>query len=197
MGKAHKIGFNLLTLILAILVGLLSCDDDFDDFDTVTFSPISCENDSFTFDEGDLDLVINGEGFDGTEVDCIRAGANCNIDIEAQDIRLINCGECIKAESNGKVTLSAFDDIECDAKGDGVSAIDFAFIRLNAIEDIGIFSIEGNGIRAEDTSRVELDTITGTCTIDGPAGDIIQGNTAVVDTGDCNKVDSLEGLGFE
>lgn len=190
MGKAPKIGFNPLILILAVLVGLMSCDDT--DFERGEFGPISCENDNISIDEADLHLVINGKGFTGIELDCIRAGINCNISIEAEDIVLINCGECIRAEGNGEVTLWAFGDIECDAIDDGISARGDAAIRLNAIEDIAIFSIEGNGIKAEDMSTVGLGTITGTCIIDGPAGDIVRDDTAVVGTGGCNEIDFLE-----
>jgi hypothetical protein len=188
MNKVPKIGFNPLILILAVLVGLMSCDDG---FEGVGFDPIRCENDTIRINEEGLQLVIDGGiGL----VDCIMAGINCNLNIEAEDIILINCRECIRAEFNGIVTLSAFGDIKCDAIDDGISARGGAAVRLNAIEDIAIFSFEGNGIRAEDMSAVLLDTLTGTCIIDGFAGDIVQDDTAVVSTDGCNKVDFLEGL---
>ena len=192
MGKAPKSGSNPLMLILAILVSLLSCDNT--DFDRVVLDSINCVSGDIDIDEKDLHLVINGKGFAGIELDCIRAEGDCDVDIEAEDIRLINCRECIRVGGRGtaEVTLTALEDIECDAIGDGVSARDNAVIDLNAIENIAIFSIEGSGIRAEGMSTVELDTVTGTCFIDGPAGDIVQDDTAVVDTDGCNEVDFVE-----
>lgn len=194
MGKAPKIGFNQLMLMLAVLVTFLSCDNT--DFERVVLDSINCVSGDIDIDEKDLQLVINGKGFAGIKSDCIRAEGDCDIDIEAEDIRLINCRECIRVGGRGtaEVTLTALEDIECDAIGDGVSARNNAVIDLNAIENIAIFSIEGSGIRAEDMSTVELSTVTGTCFIDGPVGDIVQDDTAVVDTDGCNEIDFLEGL---
>ena len=191
MNKTPKNGSILLMLIPAFLVSLLGCDDT--DFDRVVLDPINCVSGDIDIHERDLHLVINGR-FAGIELDCIKAEGDCDVDIEAEDIRLINCRECIRAGGRGtaEVTLTALEDIECDAVGDGVSARNNAVIDLNAIENIAIFSIEGSGIRAEDMSTVELDTVTGTCFIDGPAGDIVQDDTAVVDTDGCNEVDFVE-----
>ncbi len=192
MGKAPQIGPNPLMLMLAILVSLLSCDNT--DFERVVLDPINCVSGDIDINDRDLHLIINGKGFAGIELNCISAERGCDIDIEAEDITLVNCRECIRAEDTAEVTLTALEDIECDAIDDGISARGNAVIDLNAIENIAIFSIEGSGIRAEDVSTVELSTITGTCFIDGPAGDIIQDDTAVVDTDGCNEIDFLEGL---
>jgi hypothetical protein len=127
--------------------------------------------------EEDVDLVIDGEGGD-----CIRAGGNCTLNIDPENIILTDCERCIRAEGGAEVTLSTTDgDISCDANEDGISAVGNATVILDA-SGSGDIEISGgqNGISAVGTSEVNL-FATGVIDIFGGENAVEAKGTPIVD----------------
>jgi hypothetical protein len=116
----------------------------------VSYPPLRCEGGAVQqIHEPGILVLIDGQG-----ETCLRAEGSCQLSITAGAIGLTNCRECIRAEGNAEVVLSATGDISCAAFG--------------------------NGIRAEGASAVAVHA-GGHCAFDGEAGDIhIEGDATVV-----------------
>jgi hypothetical protein len=116
----------------------------------VSYPPLQCEGGAVQqIDEPGMFVLIDGQGDT-----CLRAEGSCQLRLTAGAIGLTNCQECIRAEGNSEVVLSATGDISCAAFGDG--------------------------IRGEGSSAVAVHA-GGHCAFDGETGDIhIEGEATVV-----------------
>src|SRR3990170_5219332 len=147
--------------------------------------PIRCDNNqNFIIVEDDLvDFTINGNG-----KDCIRAKGDCLIDIEVQNIMLNDCNEGLLAEGSASVTLEAlaFPTLTIDAESNGIHAKGDSSVTLIG-GNIFVTSTASDGIRAEDTSDVEIQP-SGLCEIKGFDEPVQQAQTATVVTGSCTLI---------
>jgi hypothetical protein len=127
----------------------------------VGYSPLRCEGGSVQqiHEPGRL-VLIDGQGDT-----CLRAEGSCQLSITAGAIGLVNCQECIRAEGNAEVLLSATGDISCVAFG--------------------------HGIRAEGSSAVAVHA-GGLCTLEGETGDLHREGEATVVV-DCQGAPLLGG----
>lgn len=91
--------------------------------------PLSCEDQNLTFNNPEMDLVIDG---DGTSP-CLDAENTCFVDIVAKSITFANCGTCIRANKDSNVTLSAKDgEIACTGTGvDADASSDVSFFTAD------------------------------------------------------------------
>src|SRR3989337_2470179 len=148
--------------------------------------PIRCDNNQNFIIINDVNLVdftINGNG-----KDCIRAKGDCLIDIEAQNIILNDCNEGLLAEGSASVTLEAlaFPTLTIDAESNGIHTKGDSSVTLIG-GNIFVTSTASDGIRAEDTSDVEIQP-SGLCEIKGFDEPVQQAQTATVVTGSCTLI---------
>ena len=155
-----------------------------EDWDVVQ-DPIRCDsNQSFIIDEDDLvDFTVDGNG-----KDCIRAQGDCFIDIVVQNITLDVCNEGILAEGSANVNLEALavPTLTIDAEGNGIHTKGDSSVTLIG-GDIFVESTASDGIRAEDSSDVEIQP-SGLCTIEGFDDAIDPDPTATIDPDGCTLV---------
>jgi len=155
-----------------------------EDWDVVQ-DPIRCDsNQSFIIDEDDLvDFTVDGNG-----KDCIRAQGDCFIDIVVQNITLDVCNEGILAEGSANVNLEALavPTLTIDAEGNGIHTKGDSSVTLIG-GDIFVKSTASDGIRAEDSSDVEIQP-SGLCTIEGFDDAIDPDPTATIDPDGCTLV---------
>src|SRR3989337_1962102 len=148
-----------------------------EDWDVVQ-DPIRCDsNQSFIIDEDDLvDFTVDGNG-----KDCIRAQGDCFIDIVVQNITLDVCNEGILAEGSANVNLEALavPTLTIDAEGNGIHTKGDSSVTLIG-GDIFVESTASDGIRAEDSSDVEIQP-SGLFTIEGFDDAIDPDPTATID----------------
>ena len=152
----------------------------------VSQDPIRCDsNQSFIIEEDDLvDFTVDGNG-----KDCIRAKGDCLlIDIRVQNIALNNCNEGILAEGSADVNLKALavPTLTIDAESNGIHTKGNSSVTLIGGK-IVVTSTQSDGIRAEDSSDVEIQP-SGLCTIEGFDDAIQQDGTATVDPDGCTLV---------
>ena len=152
----------------------------------VSQDPIRCDsNQSFIIDEDDLvDFTVDGNG-----KDCISAKGDCLlIDITVQNIALNNCNEGILAEGSADVNLEALavPTLTIDAESNGIHTKGNSSVTLIGGK-IVVTSTQSDGIRAEDSSDVEIQP-SGQCTIEGFDDAIQQDGTATVDPDSCTLV---------
>src|SRR3990172_9894128 len=148
--------------------------------------PIRCDNNQnfiITNDVNLVDFTINGNG-----KDCIRAKGDCLIDIEAQNIILNDCNEGLLAEGSASVTLEAlaFPTLTINAESNGIHTKGDSTVTLIG-GNISVTSTGADGIRAEDSSDVEIQP-SGLCTIEGSDDAIQKDGTATVVTGSCTLI---------
>src|SRR3972149_73494 len=136
----------------------------------------------------DGDFTINGNG-----KDCIRAKGDCLIDIEAQNIILNDCNEGLIAEGSASVTLEALafptliPTLTINAESNGIHTKGDSTVTLIG-GNISVTSTGADGIRAEDSSDVEIQP-SGLCTIEGSDDAIQKDGTATVDSDGCTLVE--------
>jgi len=152
--------------------------------------PIRCDNNQnfiITNDVNLVDFTINGNG-----KDCIRAKGDCLIDIEAQNIILNDCNEGLIAEGSASVTLEALafptliPTLTINAESNGIHTKGDSTVTLIG-GNISVTSTGADGIRAEDSSDVEIQP-SGLCTIEGSDDAIQKDGTATVDSDGCTLV---------
>src|SRR5574341_548759 len=152
----------------------------------VSQDPIRCDNNqSFIIEEDDLiDFTVDGNG-----KDCIRANGDCLlIDITVQNIALNNCNEGILAEGSADVNLEALavPTLTIDAESNGIHTKGNSSVTLTG-GNIVVQSTQSDGIRAEDSSDVEIQP-SGLCTIEGFDYATDPDPTATIDTDGCTLV---------
>lgn len=149
--------------------------------------PIRCSgSQSFIIEEPELvDFTIDGNG-----KDCIRAKGDCPIDIAVQNITLNDCNQGLLAEGSASVTLEALavQTLTIDAQGNGIHTKGDSSVMLIGV-DIFVTSTDANGIRAEDTSEVQIQH-SGLCEIEGFDNAILQDPTATVVAVSCTLIES-------
>ncbi|MGH7800949.1 MAG: carboxypeptidase-like regulatory domain-containing protein [Thermodesulfobacteriota bacterium] len=177
----NVVGFFTVTEDSEVFLEVNLAPDDVFVVDWVVLQdPIRCEgSQTFTIEEPDLvDFIING----GSR-NCIQAKGDCIIDISVQNIALDDCNEGILAQGSANVDLEALavPTLTINAESNGIHTKGDSSVTLIG-EDIFVTSTQSDGIRAEDTSDVQIQP-SGLCTIEGP---IQQDPTAMVDTVGCN-----------
>lgn len=145
-------------------------------------SPIRCETgNSDIVKEFNETVVIDGQG-----EACIRTEGNCTIFIEAEDITLTNCEQCVDARGTSEVMLySPFGSIYCEANEDGIKTVGNAEVFLDANDTVEIIAGE-NGLKADGNSGITLGADT--CIIDSVESSIDTNGNALIDTSSCGEV---------
>lgn len=143
---------------------------------------IRCETGNSDIIKGFNDTVV----IDGGGEACIRTEGNCTIFIEAQDITLTNCEQCVDARGTSEVMLiSPFGNIFCEANEDGFKTVGNAEVLVEANETVEIIAGE-NGLKADGNSRITLDA--NTCIIDSLENPIDTNGNVVIDTSGCGEI---------
>ena len=140
---------------------------------------IDCEHGDVRIDARGSALVIDANGDD-----CIRAGGNCTVTIDADAITLRHCETCIRVAGTADVQLTtATADFTCSAGEDGIKANGNATVHVASAGRTTIDADE-DGIDAEGTPDVVVDSV-GFCSIAGGQSAVLQRGDASVDVGDC------------
>ena len=146
--------YFLVLLSILYLSTLISCDHygEDDDFGALTeIDPILCTTGEENIIMRDENLLIDGNG-----ENCIEATDDCELNIEAVDIVLIDCATCVKTEDSASVFIDSEDDFLCDdAEEDGLNSEDSSEIVIEA-DDVFEVSAEEIAAKAEDESEIEI-----------------------------------------
>lgn len=140
-------------------------------FDITSPSIVTKEDESFSFNEPDATLTVDGGGEDCISSTGPRLDLNStNVDISANEVILKGCGHCIFTDSNQRVELKTarneasgsvfppdLGEIRCFASGDGVRAEEASTVKVvneNRDGAITIASSEGSGVRASGVETI-------------------------------------------
>lgn len=143
--------------------------------------------DEVIFNSTEAVFQINAKG-----KNCIRAKGDSRVDITALSISLINCSEGITTSSFGFVNLQADEDININAKKDGIKSQDNSSVTVSmALSSTGnnifITSENQNGIRSSGNSAVLVDPQFN-CTVTGDKQAVRISGNSTVDTKTCTLV---------
>jgi len=101
-------------------------NDDVDEQEEVNNAQISClGGDQQQMVENDV--IINGEG--GA---CVIATGNCNLEIVAATVKMINCSTCIDTRGNSSVKIKT-SEYECDATEDGIRSVGTSEVEIDVL----------------------------------------------------------------
>ena len=101
-------------------------NDDTDEQEEVNNAQISClGGDQQTMVENEL--IIDGEG--GA---CVIAAGNCNLEIFAASVKMINCSTCIDTRGNSNVEIKTT-EYECDAAEDGIRSVGSSEVEIDVL----------------------------------------------------------------
>ena len=144
-------------------------------------APLRCETGLLSIIDDDLDLLVDGRGGD-----CLRAQGNCDVEILARSITLINCAACIRGEGNSRTTaIATAGPFLCEAAGEGIRSAGTSRVEIDSSDDLLVNSGE-YGIRAQGNSRVVIASEQ-TCSIGAFETLRIDGN-ATIDTAGCDDI---------
>ncbi len=143
--------------------------------------------DEVIFNSTEAVFQINGRGNN-----CIRAKGDSRVEITAQSISLINCSEGITTSSFGFVDLQADEDINIEARQDGIRTQDNSSATVSmtispVANNIFITSTRQNGIRTSGNSSVLVDPQLN-CTISGFKDAVRVSGNSSADTTTCTLV---------
>jgi len=120
-----EIGVITMTFSINFIDGDGS-NDDVDEQEEVNNAKISClGGDQQTMVENEL--VIDGEG--GA---CVIAAGNCNLEIIAASVKMINCSTCIDTRGNSEVEIKTT-EYECDAAEDGIRSVGSSEVEIDVL----------------------------------------------------------------
>ena len=82
---------------------------------------------------GDQQQMIDDEFFvDGDGGACIIAAGNCELEIVASSVKLINCSSCVEARGSANVEIQTT-DFECEASEDGIRTVGSSTVDIDVI----------------------------------------------------------------
>ncbi len=101
-------------------------NDDTDEQEEVNNAQISClGGDQQTMVENEL--IVDGQG-DA----CVIAAGNCNLEIIAASVKMINCSTCIDTRGNSNVEIKTT-EYECDAAEDGIRSVGSSEVEIDVL----------------------------------------------------------------
>jgi len=100
--------------------------DDVDEQTDPSGSQVSCIG-------GEQQQMIDDEFFvDGGGGSCIIATGNCELEIIASSVKLINCSSCVEARGSANVEIKST-DFECEASEDGIRTVGSSTVEVEVI----------------------------------------------------------------
>jgi len=101
-------------------------NDDTDEQEEVNNAQISClGGDQQTMVENEL--IVDGQGNA-----CVIASGNCNLEIIAASVKMINCSTCIDTRGNANVEIKTT-EYECDAAEDGIRSVGSSEVEIEVL----------------------------------------------------------------
>jgi len=98
-------------------------NDDVDEQEEVNNAQISCLG-------GEQQTMVENElVIDGEEGACVIAAGNCNLEIIAASVKMINCSTCIDTRGNSDVEIKTT-EYECDASEDGIRSVGSSEVEI-------------------------------------------------------------------
>ncbi len=180
---------------------------DIQRFDITSPRIATSEDESFSFNEPDANLTIEGGGEDCVRSTGIRlAPDKINVDISVDELNLNGCRHCVFADGNQSVVLRTelnfkltvfgdSGDISCVASDDAIRADESSKVKFqnqNQQGGIAILSSGANGIAASGIDTVvDIEPGARGCSINAEGEAIVEEDGAVINA-DCGT-----GLGPE
>ena len=101
-------------------------NEDIDEQEEVNNAQISCLG-------GEQQTMVENELLiDGEEGACVIADGNCNLEIIAASVKMINCSTCIDTRGNSEVEIKTT-EYECDATEDGIRSVGSSEVEIEVL----------------------------------------------------------------
>ena len=99
---------------------------DVDEQEDVNSAKISCLG-------GDQQQMVESEiNIDGEGGACVIATGNCNLEIVAATVKMMNCSTCIDTRGNSNVEIKTT-EYECDAAEDGIRSVGSSEVEIDVL----------------------------------------------------------------